>query len=221
MNPNPNPNEPAAMPPAGWYADPLAVADLRWWSGTGWTESTHNVVEGPEQEPEPVQEPEPMQEPEPKPVRGDWEMRKPFKVMGVIILALIALAAVVGVLGAMGVIEEEKQAASAPEESGGGVTILADKSFCLADPYSAKIMVSVALRNDGASAEEIELVPVRRYSDNSTNDSVIDRMSATVEPGGAIQTFQATFGYNAEEHSLLECSLRDKNFEDTPIPVIE
>lgn len=247
MNPS-NENEPPAAPPAGWYADPLGIADVRWWSGTGWTEHTHNMVAEPQSEPttdvqgvlsaketdglakglqqvEPElgTEPEPEPKPQPKAAPGDWGIRKPFKVMGAIIVALIAVVVVAGVLG-----ETEKPAANAPEpaaaasaDSSGGVTILADKSFCLPDPSSAKIYLSVALRNDGASAEEIELTPVRRYSDNSTNDSVIDTVTATVEPGGAIQTFHADFGYNAEEHSLLECSLRDKDFLDTPIPVIE
>jgi hypothetical protein len=31
--------EPRPAPP-GWYPDPIAVADYRWWSGTAWTEHT-------------------------------------------------------------------------------------------------------------------------------------------------------------------------------------
>jgi len=30
-----------SLVPAGWYVDPLLLAELRWWSGSEWTEHTH------------------------------------------------------------------------------------------------------------------------------------------------------------------------------------
>ena len=33
---------PAAATPAGWYADPAAVHELRYWDGRGWTEHVHD-----------------------------------------------------------------------------------------------------------------------------------------------------------------------------------
>lgn len=34
------PSDPFA--PAGWYADPLGVAQLRWWNGLMWTDRVQN-----------------------------------------------------------------------------------------------------------------------------------------------------------------------------------
>lgn len=34
----------AAPIPAGWYPDPYSVAELRWWDGQNWTDSTHPPV---------------------------------------------------------------------------------------------------------------------------------------------------------------------------------
>jgi hypothetical protein len=43
------------LPPAGWYVDPLGVAELRYWSGESWTEHTHTalpVASSPSPEPQ-------------------------------------------------------------------------------------------------------------------------------------------------------------------------
>ena len=37
---------PRSSAPAGWYRDPLGVAQLRWWDGLSWTD--HTEVRRPE-----------------------------------------------------------------------------------------------------------------------------------------------------------------------------
>lgn len=73
----------AAPVPAGWYPDPYAASELRWWDGVNWTDSVHPPV-APEppatppvappaepQQPEPASQPErepaPQAAPEPAP----------------------------------------------------------------------------------------------------------------------------------------------------------
>ena len=34
------PSENTSSAPAGWYCDPLALAQLRWWNGLSWTNHT-------------------------------------------------------------------------------------------------------------------------------------------------------------------------------------
>jgi hypothetical protein len=53
------PPVPASIPVAGWYADPLAEADLRLWDGTGWTDATKAAGPHPggRTEPRPVSAP--------------------------------------------------------------------------------------------------------------------------------------------------------------------
>jgi uncharacterized protein DUF2510 len=200
------------MPPAGWYADPLAVADLRWWSGTDWTESTHNVVEGPDPEPGSVQEP-PMQEPEPKPVRGDWEMRKPFKVMVVIILALIALSAVGGVLAAVGVIEEDNDQSAAPAASDANVDFVASKSYCTAtgvdDLYTGDghVQFLLTLTNNGGEPKTVAITPVRHYDDGQLNQSSLDAVEVEVAAGETWSGRTPAYKYKAHEHELIACGV--------------
>jgi len=40
------PSESNSSAPAGWYRDPLAMAQLRWWNGLSWT--IHNEEQRPE-----------------------------------------------------------------------------------------------------------------------------------------------------------------------------
>jgi hypothetical protein len=87
------------------------------------------------------------------------------------------------------------------------IRLVAEQSYCQANPFEARILVYVTLRNVGDAAGEVDAVPVRRYSDASVNDSVLDTMTMAV-PAKQTKRFFAEFDYNAEEHDLIECGLR-------------
>jgi hypothetical protein len=95
--------------------------------------------------------------------------------------------------------------APAPEPAAANITLVADKSFCLALP-NAKIGFYVTLRNNDQVDGEINAIPWRRYSDNEVNDSIIDTMTFPV-PAGSVRKFRNEFGYNAEAHEVIECGL--------------
>jgi hypothetical protein len=126
----------------------------------------------------------------------------------------IALGAIVGIVGlsllgtACGSTEEQsasKQEASA-EPDPAPVRLIASKSFCLANPYDAKVHFYMTIRNPSSVEQDVDARPSRRYSDNSTNDSIMDTLTMTV-PARTTKKFKAEFGYNAEDHSVLECGL--------------
>jgi hypothetical protein len=130
-------------------------------------------------------------------------------------LGLIAVIVGFSLLGtACGSTEESsasKQEASSKEEASSKpdpapVRLIASKSFCLANPYDAKVYFYMTVRNPNSEEQDVDARPWRRYSDNSTNDSFMDTLTMTV-PAGTTKKFKAEFGYNAENHSLLECGL--------------
>ncbi len=87
------------------------------------------------------------------------------------------------------------------------IRIQARGSRCLAVASEARIYLFMALRNFSDVAGSIDVVPIRRYSDGTTNDSVLDTMTAELGPLER-KTFRTPFDYNALEHDLLECRLR-------------
>jgi hypothetical protein len=92
-----------------------------------------------------------------------------------------------------------------PEEA--DIRIQARGSRCLAVASEARIYIFMSLRNFSDVAGSIDVVPIRRYSDGTRNDSVIDTMTAEIGPLER-KTFRTPFDYNAVEHDLLECWLR-------------
>ena len=83
------------------------------------------------------------------------------------------------------------------------------RSFCREFPLEARIVVYVTLANRGRASGTVDsLVPVRRYSDGSTNDSILDAMIDLKVPGGGSRRFYALYDYEALDHDLIECSVR-------------
>lgn len=87
------------------------------------------------------------------------------------------------------------------------LSIVASESLCLADASAARIHFRITVRNEGERDDEVDVTPWRRYSDNTVNDSAADELGLDV-PAGETVTFRAEFGYNAEEHRLVECGVR-------------
>jgi hypothetical protein len=86
-------------------------------------------------------------------------------------------------------------------------TVIANRSFCLADPGAAKLHFRITVRNEDDFVDaEADVRPWRRYSDNSVNDSGADALTLDV-PAGETVTFRAEFGYDAEKHRLVECGV--------------
>jgi hypothetical protein len=100
------------------------------------------------------------------------------------------------------------------------VKLNARGSWCVPDPLNAKVYFFVTLRNPDLSSDDVDLRPWRRYSDNSTNDSIIDIQTASLS-GKRIEKFRFDLGYNAEDHAVLECGvyMPDK-LEPTKIRVV-
>lgn len=97
--------------------------------------------------------------------------------------------------------------ASETSDAPSSLSVVASESLCLADAASARIHFRITVSNDGATDESVDAIPWRRYSDNSVNDSAVDELGLDV-PAGEKVTFRAEFGYNAEEHRLVECGVK-------------
>jgi hypothetical protein len=147
------------------------------------------------------------------------------KKIAIAVLGLVGLLFVIGVATGNGDSDSSSSSASSSasssgsEASGGGadIRVVPAGSSCLEDPYNAKIIFTVHLRNSGSEDGTAEVTPVRRYSDSSRNDSIMDMLSVDV-PAYGDRTVWHSYDYNAEAHSLLECwaQIDGKN---TPIAV--
>ncbi len=87
------------------------------------------------------------------------------------------------------------------------IRLIKRKSYCETSPADARLYVYLTFRNTGATEETIDALPIRRYDDGTTNDSVLDVVEAIV-PAGETKRFYAEFDYNAREHELIECSVK-------------
>jgi len=130
------------------------------------------------------------------------------QVLGIIFLIVVAVAVFSGDgddsndANQAAAVEEQ----SAPEADPDLITLV-DPSYCQADPFEARLLVHVTLRNDDTEDATIDLRPWRRYSDASVNDSFLDTMLDLAIPAGSSKSFYGEFDYNAEEHSLIECGV--------------
>lgn len=139
-----------------------------------------------------------------------------FAILGVvlaIVAALIAATVVVAIVNPDYGAENSKRrskpqsAKSANDEP--RIRLIANTSSCLESVAEARIFFILNFKNPGA-AGKVYVMPLRRYSDGTTNDSVVDLLEGNV-PGhlsgkpGEIRQLRATFDFNAEEHRLLEC----------------
>lgn len=96
---------------------------------------------------------------------------------------------------------------SSSDEPSARWLVITNRSLCLADAADARIHFRITVRNQDPTRDASAYVtPWRRYSDNSVNDSSQDALTLDV-PAGETKTFRAEFGYNAEDHRLIECGV--------------
>jgi hypothetical protein len=79
-------------------------------------------------------------------------------------------------------------------------------SWCTTDPLDARLYVYVTIQNDGSDDGSINLRPWRRYSDGSSNASVVDEFKMTVPAHDSAKVYNR-YDYNAEKHELIECGV--------------
>jgi hypothetical protein len=102
--------------------------------------------------------------------------------------------------------ESNSSAPAADTSNGADLHLMASESRCYTIPTDARLVVSVSIRNTGSTKETMHVRPWRRYSDGSTNDSVMDEFDIPVPP----HTWRNMYGmydYNALDHDLLECGV--------------
>jgi len=86
-------------------------------------------------------------------------------------------------------------------------------SFCRSFPFDAKLGFYFYVQNPGSSAVTLNLLPVRRYSDGSTNSSPMDELTIKAAPGRS--GWHALFDYNPQAHLVLSCALLDVDSNKT------
>jgi hypothetical protein len=116
-------------------------------------------------------------------------------------LIVAGVAAAVVFFAAVG-----QHSGSTPGSSASEVSLVPEHSLCLVDPAGARIHFRISVSNVGTGSQTVYVTPWRRYSDNSVNDSFVDRLTLDVPTGETM--FRADFGYNAERHSLIECGVK-------------
>jgi hypothetical protein len=87
------------------------------------------------------------------------------------------------------------------------VSLLEERSYCDPSPLDAQIRFVVWVHNRDTVAREINLLPVRYYNDGGVNDSVLDLITATIEPRSR-QFVDQTFSYKALEHVVIRCAVK-------------
>ena len=128
----------------------------------------------------------------------------------------MALAASLVVLAAGCATATEEQATTAEQpdaaaEAPAGeakIRLVERQSFCREYPGEARIYVYLTFRNTGDGAGKANALPVRRYSDGTTNDSVLDTMIDMKVPAGAKRRYHGAFDYDALAHDLIECAVK-------------
>jgi hypothetical protein len=102
------------------------------------------------------------------------------------------------------------------------VSVVAAESHCVAtgvnDVYTGdgKVMFVFTLRNTG-EAGEVNVTPVRHYSDGGINESAMDMMSVPVPAHAIRRGSSEQMTYKAHEHEIVSCGLRLDNGVEIPI----
>jgi hypothetical protein len=140
--------------------------------------------------------------------------------MKAILLFVAGIAAVGFVIHSSSSSRSDKTSSDAAASTGvARLQLEKNASYCRADPLDARLYVYVTFRNTGTARGTVSVTPWRRYSDGTTNDSVMDMFQVTV-PAHKFKTIYGAYDYNAQQHDLLECGVYvGSNLRPTPIRV--
>ena len=147
-------------------------------------------------------------------------------------LAVVVIAAIVGVVALTscgGQEEDEGDASPAAEGSEApastadvSISYVRESSYCQHDVVVGNVDFVVYLRNDGADPVDVDVLPIRHYTDGTTNQSLLDEMTATIPPDG--RPHLVWHSYEIEPtHTLTSCeaeitSPAGEETVDVPVP---
>jgi hypothetical protein len=139
--------------------------------------------------------------------------------MKAILLAIAGIAAIGFVIHNSSSSSNDTSSSAAPPSGTARLQLETHASYCRTDPFDARLYVYVTFRNTGTARGTVSVTPWRRYSDGSTNDSVMDMFQVTV-PAHKFKTVYGMYDYNAQQHELLECGVYvGDNLRPIPIRV--
>jgi hypothetical protein len=122
---------------------------------------------------------------------------------GIIVLVIVAL----WLYGSLkGDDDDSPSEPVAPLVSASDVSVVRSMSFCSPEPFAAQVRFVVWVSNRGSAPAEVSILPVRYYSDGEDNRSILDVVTATIEPGRR-QFVDQLFSYNAQEHAVIRCAV--------------
>lgn len=87
------------------------------------------------------------------------------------------------------------------------VSVVRSMSFCSPEPFQARVRFVVWISNRSPYPAEVDVLPVRYYSDGEDNRSILDLVTATIEPGRR-QFIDQAYAYNAQEHGVVRCAVK-------------
>ena len=143
--------------------------------------------------------------------------------MKALIVVGVIVAAIYGIAHANSSSSSSTDTASAT--SSPSVSVVASRSSCIASGISdlytgdGKVMFVFTLRNTGP-AGNVNVTPVRHYSDGDLNDSAMDMMDDVQVPGYASKVYRSEeMTYKAHEHEVISCGLQVNSGDEVPIDV--
>ena len=114
--------------------------------------------------------------------------------------------------------------ASAAVAPASNISVVVDKSACIASGVSdyytgdGKVVFAFMLRNTGG-AGQVNVTPVRHYSDGQINESGMDTMLDVQVPGHTVKRYSSQqMTYKAHEHDIVSCGLMLDDGQEISIP---
>jgi uncharacterized secreted protein with C-terminal beta-propeller domain len=144
---------------------------------------------------------------------------------GWIILAVVSVVIVGGAaISSHDSSSSASNASAATTANEPNVSVVADKSACIASGVSdyytgdGKVVFAFMLRNTGG-AGQVNVTPVRHYSDGEMNASGMDTMLDVQVPGHTVKRYSSQqMTYKAHEHGIVSCGLMLDSGDEIPIP---